>query len=343
MATLDDIARRTGLSAATVSNVMRGRGSFGAGTAARVRAAARELGYRPNLSARALAERRAPTIALFVTNIANPFYPQFAVEAEHAARRRDRMLIVCNAARRDGTLDTAYLASVAGPLAEGLILLGSDLGHDDLLSSLPPGVPAVLSTWEDPDAYPTRPSVNIDFRTAGKLAAAHLLELGHREIGVLAGGQGRYTFHGTRFASACATLRDAGIAVDGRHVAFDDDTIGGGYRAAAKLLDHAPDLTALLATNDLLAIGALQAAAERGLKVPGELSVIGMTDIWMAAEMRPALTTVDISAKSLAEGSVNLLLDLIDDPDGVSQSALRVVGSPRLVRRASTAPPRTTA
>ena len=338
---MEDIARQTGVSGATVSNVLRGRGSVGAETARRVRAAALELGYRPNLFARALAEGRAPTIALFFTNITNPFYPQFALEAEHAARRRDHFLLVCNAATPDGTLDTAYLGAVAGRLSEGLIVLGSDLGREDLLAMLPDGVPAVLSTWEEPDAYPSKPCVTVDFRAAGRLAAEHLVELGHRQIGILTGGHDRTTIHSARLAGAVAALRAACVRVPEARIAIDEDSIGGGYRAACRLLDGGSAVTALLATNDLLAIGALQAAAERHVPVPGTLSIIGITDIWMAAEMRPALTTIDISTRALAEGSVNLLLDLITDPESVPSGGLRVVGTPRLVRRASTAPPST--
>ena len=341
MPTLIDIARRTGVSGATVSNVLRGRGSVSVKTAERVRSAANELGYRPNLFARALAEGRAPTIALFFTNITNPFYAQFTLEAEHAARRRDHFLLVCNAARPDGTLDTAYLDAVAGPLSEGLIVLGSDLGRKNLLSMLPAGVPAVLSIWEAPDAYPSKPCVTVDFRAAGRLAAEHLLELRHRSIAILTGGTSGVPIHNMRLAGAVAALRQAGIELPKARIVVDEDSIGGGYRAACRLLESDPHITALLATNDLLAIGALQAAAERGCPVPRALSIVGITDIWMAAEMRPALTTVDIATASLAEGSVNLLLDLIADPDGVPSDALRVVGAPRLIRRASTAPPST--
>ena len=277
-------------------------------------------------------------MALFFTNITNPFYPQFALEAEQAARRRDHFLLVCNAVTSHGTLDTAYLDAVAGRFSEGLIVLGSDLGHESLLSMLPEGVPAVLSTWEEPDAYPTKPCVTVDFRQAGHLAASHLLALGHRRVGILAGGKGT-TMHKARLAGALAALREAGLDLSERDIAVDDDSISGGYRGACRLLDALPATTALLATNDLLAIGALQAAAERALPVPRALSVVGITDIWMAAEMRPALTTVDISVRALAQGAVNLLLDLIADPSSVSPGAMRVVGTPRLVRRASTAPP----
>ena len=341
MATLQDIARLAGVSGATVSNVLRSRGSASAATSARVHDAARRLGYRPNLFARALAEGRAPTIAVFFPNIANPFYSQFALEAEHAARRRDHFLLVCHAATPEGTLDTAYLRAVAGRLSEGLIILGSDVGRENLLAALPDGVPTVLSTWEDPNAYPTKPCVTIDFEQAGRLASEHLIGLGHRHIAILAGGDVHRVIHTARFDGAVAALRTAGLAPGSDAVATAEDSIAGGYQGARRLLDAGPDITAILATNDLLAIGALQAASERHILVPNRLSVVGITGIAMTAEMRPALTTIDISTRSLAEGSVNLLLDLITDPNSVSPDALRVVGQPRLIRRESTAPPAT--
>ncbi len=336
---MDDIARLAGVSGATVSNVLRNRGSVGAETSARVREAARRLGYRPNPFAQALAKGRAPTIAMFFSNIANPFYAQFALEAERAARRRSHFLLVCHASNPDGTLDAAYLGAVAGRLSAGLVILGSDLGHADLLSAVPAGVPAVLSLWEDATAFPSLPCVTVDFGLAGRLAAEHLVALGHRRVSVIAGGSAGHLVHSARFAGAIAGLREAGLAPGPDAVATGEDTISGGYRAACRLLDGSPRPTAILATNDLLAIGALQAAAERGLPVPGRLSVLGITDIAMAAEMRPALTTVDIDTHRIAEASVNLLLDLIADPGGVPPVALRVVGAPRLVRRASTARP----
>lgn len=322
-----------------MSNVLRARGSVGAETAGRVREAARALGYRPNLAARALAERRAPTIALFFTNILNPFYPQFALEAERAARRRDHFLLVCNAATAAGELDTAYLDAVAGTLSEGLIVLGSDLGRRSLLPMLPAGVPVVLSTWEVTDAYPTVPCVTVDFHAAGRLAAEHIASLGHRRIAILAGSEGDGISHHARYAGVCETLARCSLLPSEAGVRIVEDSIAGGHRAAMDLLREQPDTTAIIATNDLLAIGALQAAAELHLPVPDQLSVIGITDIWMAAQMRPALTTIDISTASLADGSVNLLLDLVRNAAEVPQSGLRVVGNPRLVRRASTGPP----
>ncbi|WP_428377462.1 LacI family DNA-binding transcriptional regulator [Lichenicoccus sp.] len=340
MSTLGEIARLAGVSTATVSNVVRGKGSVGAGTAERVRAVARQLGYRPNLVARALAEGRAPTIALFFTDILNPYYPQFAHAAEQAARRRGHFLLVCNAAAQGGVLDTAYIRAVAGRLAGGLILLGSDTGGADLLAMLPDDVPTVFSTWENASDYPTTPCVNVDFVRAGELAAEHLLSLGHCRIGLLVGGRNGVVYQTARLAGASRVLRDAGSWPHPDRLAVSEDSIAGGRKAACLLLRAAPELTAILATNDLLAIGALQAASELGVPVPTNLSVIGITDIWMAAQMRPALTTIDIGPATLASGAVDLLLDLIHDPAAVPPDRLRVMTTPRLIRRDSTAPPR---
>lgn len=343
MPTLQDVARLAGVSGATVSNVLRQRGAVSAATIAKVQQVARDLGYRPNLVARALAERRSPTIAVFFTNILNPFYSEFAFAAERAARRREHFLLICNAATPAGSLDTAYLNAVAGRLAEGLIVLGSDLGRQSLLEMLPAGIPVVLSTWEEIDMYPTVPCVTVDFHKAGQLAGTHLAELGHRRIGIVAGTEhpeivGDVAHH-VRLAGLRHSLATYGITVSSPCLQIESDTIEGGRLAANRLLDLDPTVTAIAATNDLLAIGALQAAAERQIRVPDSLSVIGLTGIWMSAQVRPALTTIDIATASLADGSVNLLLDLIDDPATVSASALRVVGTPALIRRASTGPP----
>lgn len=334
MTTLRDIALIAGVSGATVSNVLRNRGFVGAETSSRVREVAQRLGYRPNPMAQALANGRAPTIAMVFSDLANPFYSMFALEAERAARRRDHFLLVCHAAKPDGTLDTAYLGAVAGRLSGGVLILGSDLGRADLLSAVPNGVPTVLAMWEDAADHPSLPCVTLDFREAGRLAADHLLALGHRRIAVLAGARGDRVSHGARLEGATARLREAGVLGG---ATLEEDSIGGGHRAAMRLLEAEPRPTAILATNDLLGIGAIQAAGERGLAVPRELSVVGITDIWLAAEMRPALTTVDIDTRRIADASVNALLDLIAEPDALARDALRIVGRPSLVRRASTA------
>lgn len=167
MATLDEVARRAGVTAATVSNVLRDRGRVGEATRARVLEAVAALGYRPHLAARALAEGRAPTVALMVSSIANPFYPEFALAVERAVRRNGQFLIVCNT-NEDPLQGRAYLDQIAGTISEGILVTNANLHLPDLRDVAARGVPVVLCLWERPEAPPDGlPCVAIDFREAG--------------------------------------------------------------------------------------------------------------------------------------------------------------------------------
>ncbi|EMH2961314.1 LacI family DNA-binding transcriptional regulator [Burkholderia multivorans] len=333
MATLDEVARRAGVTAATVSNVLRGRGRVGDATRARVLEAVQTLGYRPHLAARALAEGRAPTVALMVSSIANPFYPEFALAVERAVRRNGQFLIVCNT-NDDPAQGRAYLDQIAGTVSEGILV--TNASHlPDLLDVTRRGVPVVLCMWERPDALPEGlPCVAVDFREAGRIATRHLLELGHRRIGAIVGGCAGGV-QAARYDGFADVMREAGL--DASIVAAEPDSIEGGLRAAGRLLDAHPDLTALLATNDLPAIGALHAAADRGLRVPDDLSIIGITDIQLARDTRPTLTTVAIPTAEAAGLAVELLNALREAGGQVDDAArVRTASAPRLVVRGTT-------
>ncbi|KVE26752.1 LacI family transcriptional regulator [Burkholderia singularis] len=340
MTTLSEVARRAGVTAATVSNVLRGRGRVGADTRERVLEAIRALGYRPHLAARALAEGRAPTVALMVSSIANPFYPEFALAAEKAVRRNGQFLIVCNT-NNNPAQGRAYLDQIAGTISEGMLVTNANLHLPDLLDVFRRGVPVVLCMWERPEAPPhALPCVAVDFQLAGRLAAQHLIALGHREVGVIVGGGSQTGVHAARFDGFVDTMREHGLPIAAVECA--PDTIDGGACAAHRLLEAKPRLTALFATNDLPAIGALHTAAECGRRVPDDLSVIGITNIHLASDVRPALTTVAIPIDEAADLAVELLNELreesgrIDDrPRGGAR--VRTTRAPQLLVRGSTA------
>ncbi|GAB0117894.1 LacI family DNA-binding transcriptional regulator [Acidisoma sp. 7E03] len=337
MPTLSDVARRAGVTTATVSNVIRGRGSVGAETAARVRAIVAELGYRPNLTARALAEGRAPTLALLVASIANPFYPEFARAAERCARAEGRFLIVCHT-DSDPDIGLAYLDRVSAGISEGVLAMAGNIRLQDLAAVTARGVPVALVMWEESDEAIPLPAVTVDFVMAGRLAAEHLLALGHREIGIVTAGSAEgIKPHAKRLSGALAAFAAAGCPVPPERQSFTSDTIAGGYAATLALLEKAPAITAIFASNDLIAIGAMQAAAALGRRVPADLSVIGITDIQLAAQMNPSLTTVSLHAAEVAESSVRFLLDIVKTPaDG---TAACEGPKPVLKHRQSTAPP----
>jgi len=335
MTTLSQVAQRAGVTSATVSNVLRQRGKVGADTRARVLAAVEALGYRPHLTARALAEGRAPTLALMVSSIANPFYPEFALAAEQAARQHGRFLIVCNT-NDDPAIGRAYLDQIAGTLSDGVLVMNANICIEDLQTTARRGATVVLGMWEKPHQPPGLPCVAVDFHLAGALAARHLIALGHRRIGVLVGG-GISCVHAERergFNDELARLGHADAVVRTIRV---HDSVEGGLQAGAAMLEATPSVTAVFATNDLPALGLMHAAADLGIKVPQQLSVIGLTDIQGAHQARPALTTVAVPTAQAASMSVALLLELIAEPQAVA--TMRIAPAPELVVRASTAPP----
>lgn len=332
MTTLAEVARRAGVTPATVSNVLRERGKVGAATRQRVLDAVKALDYRPHLTARALAEGCTPTIALMVSSIANPFYPEFALAVERAARHSGRFLIVCNTNDEPEILRT-YLRQIAGSLSEGILVMNAEVDFDELRKTRTRGTPVVFCMWEYPDEPPGIPCVAVDFAEAGAIAARHLLELGHTRIGVVVGGA-RNNAHAARYEGFRAALESAGVDHRADDMRVTVDSIRGGYDAATQLLDAHTDFTALFATNDLPALGAMHAAMDRGLRIPDDLSVIGITDIQLARESRPGLSTVAIPTDAAATLAVELLEALIagkpvDDP-------MRLAPTPVLVARAST-------
>ena len=337
MTTLVEVARLAGVTAATVSNVLRGRGKVGAETRQRVLAAVEQTGYRPNLMARALVEGKPHTLALIVSSIANPFYPEFALEVERAARRLGYFLLVCNT-NDDPAQERAYLDAVGGALAQGVIVMNGDsVQPAELVALRQRGVPVVLCMWERPQEPPALPCVAVDFYQAGVLAAEHLLKLGHKALGAIV-ASGPMGNHRWRYQGFADTVAKAGLPLQAAQVRFGHDSIDDGRNAAHSLLAAQPQLTGLFVSNDLPAFGVLQAAAELGMDVPRDLSVIGVTDIQLAHQMRPALSTVAVPTAEAATLAVEMIMAVIAAPAG--QAAPMVVTSPpRLVVRASTAKP----
>ena len=334
MTTIVEVARKAGVTAATVSNVLRGRGKVGAQTRQRVLAVVEELGYRPNLNARALVEGRPSTIALIVSSIANPFYPEFALAVEQAVRKLGYFLLVCNT-NDDPVQEKAYLDAVGGSLAHGVLVMNADFVQlDELLALSQRGVPVVLCMWEKPDQPPPLPCIAVDFFKAGVIAAEHLLKLGHQRIGAVVGSEPTGN-HIWRYRGFCEALARAGVTHLPQEARFGHDTIDAGRSAAHALLAAVPDLSAIFVSNDLPAIGVLQAAADLGLEVPTDLSVIGITDIQLAHQVRPALTTVSVPTAEAAELAVAMMMDIIRHRGGEA-AAICTTSAPRLVVRAST-------
>lgn len=337
MPTLSEVAQIAGVTTATVSNVLRNPGKVKASTVERVEAAIAQVGYRPNLMARALAEGKSSMVAMVLPTITNPFYPEFIRVAERVARQREFFLMVCNTDERP-EIGLAYLRQISGTLADGVLVLHTGLGAKQIFEYGGRRAPIVLASEERVDIEESIPHVIVDFYRAGQIAGEHLLSLGHQKIGVILGG-GLDGIQYLRLKGFKDAQSAAGLVFDEASSRSVTDSVDGGYDATISLLDSNPGLTAIFATNDLIAFGASQALRDRGIRVPEDVSLIGITDIQLAQQMRPALTTVSIRTEELATISINLLLNLIEDRK--HQPTFVKVPEPHLMVRSSTARVRT--
>ncbi|MFE9426507.1 LacI family DNA-binding transcriptional regulator [Kitasatospora sp. NPDC006697] len=323
MVTMQDVAERAGVTKQTVSNVLSGRVAVRPATAARVRAAIDELGYTPNLVARSLATGSTRTVGLFVPTVVGSFYAELIEEAEDVLDAHGYHLLLCTT-RQDGERARRHLAGLTSRSVDALLIAGDEdlIEHLPLLVGAP--FPVVLCAWESalPDTHPV---VTIDYRRAGRLAGQHLRGLGHRRPAVLASPA-----HGVRIDGFRAELPDCAV-----HFAAEP-TPAGGCAVAAAALAADPATTALFATHDVLALGALEAARAAGRRVPEDLSVIGLDDVPEARVTRPALTTVALPKRLMARQAVELVLRAV--AEGAAPGGAARLLEPELVVRGSTGP-----
>ena len=302
-ATIADVASRARVSTATVSRVLAGHGRARPETRERVFSAARELGYRPSGVARSLRQRATRTLGLIITDIENPFFPQLVRAVEDAARDHGYAILLCNAAD-DPERESGYLDLLVDRWVDGVVIAASSLGgrHREWLADAP--LPIVLINSTDQEIG--LPTIASDNRAGGALAAAHLTELGHRRFGLIA-APARNIDAPDRLAGARDALRAAGIADSAIHVARGGPGVAGGERAAAEILARDPTVTALVAYNDLMAIGAMRAIRAAGLRIPADVSVTGFDDVDLAAYVDPPLTTISQATAEMGHWAVDRL------------------------------------
>jgi Transcriptional regulators len=332
-----DVARRAGVSRATVSYVLNGltegRVPISDETKQRVLDAIEELGYEPDARAQALRSGSTKTIALIIPDLRNPHFCEVATGIEEAARAAGYHLLLSST-----TLNDEYAVEIFKDLSrrrfDGLILasafiLKSEEAQATLEQVRQRGLPIVeLSEHYGVD------SVGVDYREATREVMSYLLSLGHRHIGLLY-GIGGHELAEDRRQPYRAGLEAAGIPIDEDLIVECGPTIEDGYQAAKQLLRLPSRPTAIIAVNDLLSIGAVRAAADTGVHVPQELSLVGYDDIPMAKYLVPRLTTVTKDAYASGKKAFEILMRRMQDPNLPRQ---KIQTSARLVIRESTGP-----
>jgi LacI family transcriptional regulator, galactose operon repressor len=322
-----DVARAANVSVGTVSNVVSGARNVRPETRARVERAIAELGFRPNTIARALIRRRTQTVGMVIPDVTNPFFSDLIWEVERALAEAGYAVVFGNSAN-DPARERRYLEAFLSRRVDALVVVVTAGGDLDLVRSLAAEVPTV---FVDRLVPPEVESVVGDNGAGMALVVDHLVGLGHTRIALVNGDEGLETTH-AREAGVEAALARHGLELTARSCgAF---TLESGEEQARRLLAGG-DATAVVAANDLLAMGVLAAAARAGLDVPGDVSVSGYDDIAYAAFTSPPLTTVRQPARAMGEETVRLLLARLEGDEAAPR---RVVVEPELRVRGSTGP-----
>lgn len=333
MATIKDVAKRAGVSVSTASIALSGKGPVSEATRRRVLEAARALDYRPNAIAQSLVTRRTRTVGLVLADITDPYFHEIAKGVEKALSASGYALILADtdgsASKERRSLEVFESQRVAGVI---------------LASSGTKGEAHPLVRQHSPFAVVTVgrhrsqiPFVAVDNAKAAAQAVAHLVETGTSRIAFVAGPQGLLAAEERR-EGYLAALAERGLPLRPEWIVDGDFTPEGGYRAVAGLLDRcsrerAPRPDAILAANDQMAVGALKALKERGIRVPGDMAVVGIGGIPTGEYVDPPLTTVALPIRAMGEAAANMLVGLIEGRDDVERA---VWFETRLLVRAST-------
>ena len=332
--TIVDIARRLGVSAMTVSRALTGSSEISEQTRERVLRCARELNYRPHPFARSLVTRKSSVVGVVVPDIAHSYFAEITRGVEDVLQAAGYDLLLCHSAM-DPRREASEIDTLIGSRVAGLIVASEQPEHEPAVFTelRRSGTPFVLVDR----FFPSHEfhSVRVDDVAVGRLATEHLISLGHRRIAHI---QGRRLSPGSlRYRGYLAALRRHGISLDKQLVAGGAFNIESGREAMASLLKPGSRPTAVFAANDPMAIGAVYACRDAGLRVPEHVSIIGAGNIEGMHHPNPFLTTVDWPRIELGRAAAKLLLAQIAHPEQEHAAAELLV--PQVLNRQSTAEP----
>jgi LacI family transcriptional regulator len=301
--TIKDVAKQAGVSIATVSRAFNNENVVRQATRTRIIAIAHRLKYTPNAAARGLIMQRTEAIGLLLPDLHGEFFSEIIRGADAAAQERQYHLIV-SSSHNDRSEIEAALRFMRGRV-DGLVIMSPQVQSDLLLTNLPKSLPVVLLNCRiDDTAVDT---INVDGYHGARDMVSHLIDRGHRHIAIIKGGENNAEAQ-ERLRGYRAALIHAGVRPESPFELSGDFTEASGYEAAQRLLSFRLRPTAVFASNDAMAIGAIGAFHERGVEIPDDISVCGFDDIPIARYIRPALTSVHVPIRELGSMSIELLL-----------------------------------
>lgn len=325
-----EVARRARVSTATVSRVLNGSELVRPVTTERVKRAIAELNYVRNSSARGLRMGRTHLFGLIVSDINNPFFPELIDAFEGLATRQGIDVIFTHT-----NYDTKRLEQCIRRMVErnvdAIAVMTSEMDPEALRQAPANGIGLVL--LNQPELQKTYLSVAVEYSRGFEEALEHLSALGHRDIGFIAGPSALSSSRRRR-ENWEAAMKRAKLRVRPEWVVVGDMRVEGGVEAMRKLLGHKRRPSAVLTTNDLMAVGALEALSNAGVRVPEDMSLIGFDDLPIAGMVFPRLTTIRLPRNEIAARAFDLLLQSVNG----HQKASSAVIQPSLFLRKSTGP-----
>jgi LacI family transcriptional regulator len=306
--TIKDVAKRAGVGIATVSRTLHGSSQVSPETAARVLAAVEELGYRPNTTAQSLVSGRSHMLGLVVSDITNPFFPELVKGFEDVALQNGYDVLVAST-NYDPARTALCVQRMIERKIDGVAIMTSEVDASLTDTLARRKVPLVFLDVGRVGKGVS--NVKVDYGIGIVQAVEHLSGLGHRRIAfisgpdLLASARERRDMFITRLKDPSSGVRREILIEEGNH------RVDGGLEAMRRLLDHVPRPTAVIASNDLTAIGAMRAIRQRGLRVPEDISVVGFDDIQMAEYTEPPLTTVRLLRIEVARLACDALVQSI--------------------------------
>jgi LacI family transcriptional regulator len=306
-ATIHDVARESGFALSTISNALSGKTHVSEETRARVQEIAERLGYRASAAARSLRLRQSSMIGVLVADVANPASPDFLRGIEDVAARHGCDVLLCNT---DGSeqRQIAQMRALLDRNVDGIVLISQHCASPPVRALLEDGTPYVLLQRRShlyQDDY-----VGADNLTAIGDAVAELARLGHRRVGFIRGPAESSTA-AERLDGFRQAIKRHSIDPDPALIHDGDYSVESGYRATLDFLSRGSPPTAIIASNDMNALGVLDAASARGMKVPEQLSVIGYDNVIFAGFARISLTTIDLPKREMGAAAAALLMKKI--------------------------------
>jgi LacI family repressor for deo operon, udp, cdd, tsx, nupC, and nupG len=332
---IKDIAHRLGVSPATVSRALGDNALVAEATRERIRDAARELNYRPDVSARNLRTRKSMAVFMVVRDVGNPFYLDVLKGVEATARAAGYCVLMGNT-EDDPARESEYIDMLRDGQADGMILMTGKLpakyGSKQLL---PAGRPVVvaLETIENSSL----PHVQIDNSAAAQEAMRHLIGFGHTRIAHISGPVPEILSLRRRDGYRAA-MAAAGLAIPDGYEQCGDFLLDGGRRCCRALFELAVPPTAIFVANDEMAYGVIHELRRMGRDVPGDVSVVGFDDLYLSEAFHPPLTTVRQPCLDIGRQAMTVLLDMLCGSAGPTEPIVLPVA---LCVRDTTAPPRT--